>query len=77
MLPPQLILTVHLLNFNWQDLTIGDFGYGIADLLGVFSDLYVIGYRAGLQVKGARLRAQGLKYRILIPINFKSDILPY
>jgi hypothetical protein len=31
---PQLILTAHLLNFNWRDLTIGDsfdWGFQIAD----------------------------------------------
>jgi hypothetical protein len=47
MLPaPQLILMLHLLNFNWRDLTIGDsfdWGFGIADLgfvKGLLSNFY-------------------------------------
>jgi hypothetical protein len=51
MLPaPQLILMLHLLNFNWRDLTIGDFGYGILDLLKGLNS-YFTGNKSALRWK--------------------------
>jgi hypothetical protein len=51
---PQLILTVYLLNFNWQDLTIGDFGFRISDLLKGLNS-YFTGNKSALRWKVSRL----------------------